>query len=101
MNSLNSVLLEGKVTSDPIVKDGVMFFLVESERLMKDEEGNMHDLSVTVEIHCEKGQAELCTKAQLHKGRRVRVVGRLELVEDTGVRIFAEHVEIRQNSHEG
>lgn len=106
MNALNSILIEGNVVRDPIVKEtprgtAVCNFSIASNRYFKqndefEEETSFFDVESWGKL------AESCGKGCL-KGRGVRVVGRLKQERWTAadgknvskVKVVAEHVEFK------
>ena len=86
MNNLNSVLIEGELKTDVAVDTSepkVVMFTIASKSA---EEVNYLDIEATGKL------AKSClTKA--HKGRRVRVVGRIRQPKGKPAVIVAEHVE--------
>ncbi len=106
MNQLNSILIEGNLTTDPIFKETpkgtpVCSFSLASNRFYgKGEEGEKEVSYFDIETWSKL--ADTCG-AQLKKGRGVRVVGRLKQDRWTGtdgkprsmVKIVAEHVEFK------
>lgn len=106
MNSLNSILLEGNLTRDPvstITKNGtsVCTFGVASNRYYKKGGEGQNEVSF-FDVETWSKLAENCGE-YLSKGRGVRVVGRLKQdrwVDTDGkpqskVKIVAEHVEFK------
>ena len=107
MNNLNSVLLEGNLTEDPIVGitpegSSFCFFRISSNRFFKyDEKIQMETSHFDVEVYDKL--AELCF-AELKKDRGVRVVGRLHQeysldadgITESRVKIVGDHVEFKQ-----
>jgi single-strand DNA-binding protein len=106
MNNLNSILIEGNLVRDPLLRSTpkgtpVCTFTLASNRFFKQDSG----------LEKEVGFFEVETWARLaqncydlgHKGRGVRVVGRLKQERWNGsdgknhsrVTIVAEHVEFR------
>lgn len=108
MNNLNSVLVEGVLVADPKLnynakKRPVCEFTINSERYFKDSsEGGMIEDSSNFDVVCWGELAEVCA-GQLHKGKGVRVVGRLQeykqLMEcdqlESKIHIIAEHLEFK------
>jgi len=106
MNSLNSILVEGTVTRDPVLAQtpkgtDVCNFTIESNRSFKvdgelQKEVSFFDIEVWAKL------AKRCSE-ELFQGRGVRVVGRLkqdrwenrEGHPRSKVTIVAEHVEFR------
>jgi len=106
MNNLNSVLLEGNLTRDPELRytpkgTPVCSFGIACNRYYKQEQEVQQEVSF-FEITVWNRQAEVCNE-YLHKGRGVRVVGRLKQDRWTDgegqnrskVQVVAEHVEFR------
>jgi len=106
MNDLNSILMEGNLTRDPVLSTtpqgrSVCNFSMGSHQLYKkDEEQHKETSFFDVEVWSKLG--ENCAE-YLRKGRGVRVVGRLkqdrwkdgEGRPRSRVKIVAEHVEFR------
>lgn len=106
LSDLNSIILEGRLTADPVSKtlpNGtlVTLFSVASNRYFKsgdqiNEEASFFDIETWSKL------AEKC-RDTLKKGRGVRVVGRLKQDRWTDadgrnhsrVKIIAEHVEFK------
>ena len=106
MNSLNSILIEGNLTRDPVLNETpkgttVCTFGVASNRFYKQNEEMQKEVSF-FEVEVWARLAEACAE-NLKKGRGVRVVGRLKQDRWTDaegknhekVRIVAEHVEFK------
>lgn len=104
MNSLNSVLLEGNLVKDPVESRSALdeiecTFTVVSVRSCKKDDETVKEVT-TVDVKVYSTLAENCLH-HLHKGRGVRIVGRLKQVEgndDSGnsqIIIQAEHVEFK------
>jgi single-strand DNA-binding protein len=106
MNNLNSILIEGNLTRDPIIAETpkgtqVCNFSVASNRFYKQEDELQKEVSF-FDVEVWSRQAEICAET-LAKGRGVRVVGRLKQdrwTDDGGapharVKIVAEHVEFK------
>ena len=106
MNNLNSIILEGNLTRDPVLDKtprGIPFcrFTVASNRFYKSE-GERHEEVGFFEVETWSRLAETCGE-YLTRGRGVRVVGRLKQdrwTNDEGqprsrIRIVGEHVEFR------
>jgi len=104
MNNLNSIILEGNLTKDPLMNKtpkGTMVcnFVVASNRFYKTEEGRQSEVGF-FDVEVWSRLAETCSE-YLNKGRGVRVVGRLKQdrwVNPEGehrsrIRIVGEHVE--------
>ena len=107
MNSLNSVLVEGNLTRDPVLAatpkgTPVCNFSLATNRFYRGEEEIEREVSF-FDVETWSRLAERCGE-QLAKGRSVRVVGRLK--QDrwndkdgnprARVKIVAEHVEYRR-----
>jgi single-strand DNA-binding protein len=106
MNNLNSILLEGNLVRDPLLRStpkgtSVCTFCLASNRVFKQDSGFEKEVSF-FQVQTWAKLAEACyNKGQ--KGRGVRVVGRLKQDRWTGsdgkshsrVSIVAEHVEFR------
>lgn len=106
MNSLNSILLEGNLTRDPVLSEtpkgtSVCTFSIGSNRYYKYENEGQNEVSF-FDIEVWARLAEQCSE-HLKKGRGVRVVGRLKQDRWTDgegkyhsrVKIIGEHVEFR------
>lgn len=106
MNSLNSILVEGNLTKDPLLSltpkgTPVCNFGVASNRYYKQEDELQQEVSF-FEVETWSKLAETCGE-YLKKGRGVRVVGRLKQdrwQDQDGnprsrVKIVAEHVEFK------
>ena len=106
MNSLNSILVEGNLTKDPLLSltpkgTPVCNFGVASNRYFKQEDALQQEVSF-FEVETWSKLAETCGE-YLKKGRGVRVVGRLKQdrwQDQDGnprsrVKIVAEHVEFK------
>ncbi len=106
MNSLNSILIEGNLTRDPLLNETpkgttVCTFGVASNRFYKQNDELQKEVSF-FEVEVWARLAEACAE-NLKKGRGVRVVGRLKQDRWTDaegknhekVRIVAEHVEFK------
>jgi len=112
MNSLNSILVEGNLTKDPVLAQtpkgtDVCNFSVASNRFYRQDEELQKEVSFfDVEVWAKNAQrcAEFLTK-----GRGVRVVGRLkqdrwsdsEGKNRSRVKIVGEHVEFKPNFNRG
>jgi single-strand DNA-binding protein len=106
MNNLNSILIEGNLVRDPLYKTTprgvqVCTFSLASNRYYR-QDGNMEKDVGFFDVETWSKLAESCYNLG-HKGRGVRVVGRLKQDRWIGtdgknhsrVRIVAEHVEFR------
>ena len=106
MNSLNSILIEGNLTRDPVVGETpkgttVCNFRVASNRFYKQNEETQKEVSY-FDVETWSRLADRCGE-YLEKGRGVRVVGRLredrwsdgEGSPKSRIKIVAEHVEFK------
>jgi single-strand DNA-binding protein len=106
MNSLNSIIVEGNLTRDPMVNvtpkgTKVCNFAVATNRFYRKDDGKEKEVSY-FDVEAWQKEAERCEKV-LEKGRGVRVVGRLKQdrwVDTEGrnrskIKIVADHVEFR------
>jgi len=93
VNSLNSILVEGKLIADPVMEDGVCDFRIESVRTYMFGEERKTEESI-FPITTRSRLAEVCGE-YLKTGRGVRVVGRLRMVPEGNAEIVAEHVEFQ------
>ena len=106
MNSLNSIIVEGNLTRDPVLSatpkgTSVCTFSVASNRFYRQNEEQQREVSF-FDVETWARLAEVCGE-QLKKGRGVRVVGRLrqdrwtdgENRPHSRVKIVAEHVEFK------
>lgn len=106
MNNLNSIILEGNLTRDPLMDTtpkgtAVCHFTVASNRYYKSEGERQEEVGF-FDVEVWSRLAETCGE-YLTKGRGVRVVGRLkqdrwanpEGEPRSRVRIVGEHVEFR------
>ncbi len=106
MNNLNSILLEGNLTRDPVLASTpkgtpVCNFSVASNRFYKQENEGRREVSF-FDVEVWSKLAQQCGE-YLSKGRGVRVVGRLKQDRWTDaegknharVKIVGEHVEFR------
>ena len=109
MNNLNSVLIEGILVKEPEISYNskgtpVCTFTIATNRYFKQNEEMQEEVSC-FDVTVWARMAEVCQE-YLHKGRGVRVVGRLkqdQTVETNGqsmVYIVAEHVEFKPVSTE-
>ena len=107
MNSLNSVLLEGNLTRDPVLGETpkgtpVCTFGLAVNRFYRQEEETVKEVSF-FEVETWTRLAQYCS-SQLAKGKQVRVVGHLkqERWEDqegkphSRVKVIGEHLEIQE-----
>jgi single-strand DNA-binding protein len=106
MNNLNSVLIEGNMVRDPLIRSTpkgtqVCNFSIASNRYYR-QDSNLEKETGFFEVEAWGKLADACNN-QGRKGRGVRVVGRLKQDRWTGndgkshnkVAIVAEHVEYR------
>ena len=106
MNALNSILIEGNVVRDPVVKEtprgsSVCNFSIASNRYYKQDDEFEQETSF-FDVEGWGKLAESCGKGCL-KGRGVRVVGRLKQDRWTDsdgkncskIKVVAEHVEFK------
>jgi len=106
MNNLNSVLIEGNMVRDPLIRSTpkgtqVCNFSIASNRFFR-QDSNLEKETGFFEVEVWGKLASVCS-TQGRKGRGVRVVGRLKQDRWTGsdgkshnkVAIVAEHVEYR------
>ena len=106
MNSLNSILIEGNLTKDPVLKEtpkgtSVCSFTVASNRFYRKDDDYEKEVSF-IDVETWSKLAETCAGV-LEKGRGVRVIGRIkqDRWNDTEgnyrekVKIVADHVEFR------
>jgi len=106
MNNLNSILIEGSLTRDPQFDTtpkgiSVCNFSIASNRFYKQDDELQKDVSF-FDVESWAKVADSCSE-HLHKGRGVRVVGRLkqdrwqdkEGNPKSCVKIVAEHVELK------
>jgi single-strand DNA-binding protein len=106
MNNLNSILIEGNLVRDPLLRSTpkgtqVCTFTLASNRFFKQDSGLEREVGY-FDVETWSKVAESCHDLG-HKGRGVRVVGRLKQSRWNGtdgknhsrVTIVAEHVEFR------
>ncbi|NBC28860.1 MAG: single-stranded DNA-binding protein [Spirochaetes bacterium] len=106
MNSLNSILIEGNLTKDPVVSETpkgttVCNFRVATNRFYKQNDEQQKEVSY-FDVESWSKLADRCGE-YLEKGRGVRVVGRLredrwndgEGKPHSRIKIVAEHVEFK------
>jgi single-strand DNA-binding protein len=106
VNNLNSILLEGNLVLDPIfltTTNGMPLctFSIASNRFYRQESGLEKEVSF-FDVETWARLADMC-REQGHKGRSVRIVGRLKQSRWNGddgklcsrVSIVAEHIEFR------
>jgi single-strand DNA-binding protein len=112
MNNLNSILIEGNLVRDPLLRTtpkgtSVCNFSLASNRFFRQDSGMEREVSF-FEVETWAKLAETCSNLG-KKGRGVRVVGRLKQDRWTGndgkqrsrVSIVAEHVEFRPEFRKG
>ncbi|ULQ59685.1 single-stranded DNA-binding protein [Brucepastera parasyntrophica] len=106
MNSLNSIILEGNVVRDSVVKEtpkgtSVCTFSIASNRFYRQEEEYEQETSF-FDVETWSRLADACGKYCL-KGRGIRVIGRLKQdrwksadgTNYSKVKVVAEHVEFK------
>ncbi|MDX9802145.1 MAG: single-stranded DNA-binding protein [Spirochaetia bacterium] len=106
MNNLNSVLVEGNLTRDPVYSEtpkgkSVCSFNIATNRYYKQEEEFQNEVSY-LDVETWARLADAC-RDHLTKGRGVRIVGRVKQdrwVDQEGknksrFKIVAEHVEFK------
>ena len=106
MNNLNSILIEGNLVKDPLIRSttkgtSICSFRLASNRFYRQDTGLEKEVGF-FDVEAWAKLAENCY-TQGHKGRGVRVVGRLKQDRWSGpdgqprsrVTIVAEHVEFR------
>jgi single-strand DNA-binding protein len=106
MNNLNSILIEGNLVRDPLLRSTpkgtqVCNFSLASNRYYKQDSGFEHEVSF-FDVETWGKLAENCCNLG-YKGRGVRIVGRLKQERWSGsdgkahsrIAIVAEHVEFR------
>ena len=105
MNQLNSILLEGSLTADPVITDsedsvlGSCYFPIETKRIEKNKGSRKQVISCfTVEAW---GKLSDVCRERLKSGMGVRAVGRIKTKQDDDHEdlpefyIVAEHIEIK------
>lgn len=111
MNALNSIIIEGNVVRDPVVREtprgfAVCTFSIASNRFYKQDDEFEQETSF-FEVESWSKLAEACGK-NCTKGRGVRVIGRLKQDRWTSpdgknfckVKLVAEHVEFKPHFKE-
>jgi single-strand DNA-binding protein len=106
MNNLNSIIIEGNMVRDPLLRStakgtALCTFSIASNRYYKQDSGLENEVSF-FDVESWAKLAESCYDLG-HKGRGVKVVGRLKQERWNGpdgkmrskVAIVAEHVEFR------
>ena len=112
MNNLNSILIEGNLVKDPMLRSTpkgtqVCTFTLASNRFYKQDSGLEKEVGF-FDVETWAKLAENCYNMG-HKGRGVRVVGRLKQDRWNGndgkshskISIVAEHVEFRPDFRKG
>eukprot|EP01156_Anaeramoeba_ignava_P003677 Anaeramoba_ignava/a223880_59.p1 GENE.a223880_59~~a223880_59.p1 ORF type:complete len:147 (+),score=20.17 a223880_59:38-478(+) len=112
MNNLNSILIEGNLTKDPVFNEtpkgtAVCKFPIATNRYYRQDEEIQNEVSY-FDIETWARLAEVCSD-HLAKGRGVRVVGRLKQdrwndsdgIAKSRIKIVAEHVEFKPASKQG
>jgi len=107
MDDFNSIVLEGHVVRDPVLKStpkgtGVCNFPIAVNRFYRSNDGNRKEEVSFFEIESWGGLAESCG-ANCKKGADIRVVGRLKQnrwEDSTGkmqarIKIIAEHIDFK------
>ena len=105
MNNLNSIILEGNLTADPVLAQlpngtSVLHFSIGVNRTYKREDEKVKDVSF-FSVETFGKLAESCN-TYLSKGRGVRVIGRLKQnrwIDPDGIKhekilVNAEHIEL-------
>lgn len=95
MNFLNSILLEGIVSSSTVfdeVKETINFPIA-VEHFHKNEDGSEELETYHFNIRVHGKVAKFC-KNKCNVGRGIRIVGRLK-EEDSKVVVIAEHIEFK------
>jgi single-strand DNA-binding protein len=85
MSDINTIIISGRLTSDPELRhtskgDAVANFRLASNRASKDSLGNKADETTFIEVIAWKQLAEIVTK-HVHKGDRIAVTGGLRFEE--------------------
>ena len=105
MNHLNSILLEGNITTNPSTKweDNdtlISRFTIASDRFYKDGEGNWQKNTLFMTVLC-RGEIANFVEEELTKGMKVRVVGRIKAtmrfkdgVQYPTFEIVAQHIQL-------
>ena len=106
MHNLNSLIIEGNVVRDPVVKatpkgTPLCMFSIASNRFFKQEDQTTQETSF-FDVETWARLAELCGE-NCTKGRGVRVVGRLKQDRWVGtdgkhyskIKVVAEHIEFK------
>jgi single-strand DNA-binding protein len=112
MNNLNSIIIEGNMVRDPLIRSTakgtpLCTFSIASNRYYKQDSGLENEVSF-FDVESWAKLAESCHELG-HKGRGVKVVGRLKQDRWNGpdgkmrsrVSIVAEHVEFRPEFRRG
>ncbi len=106
MHNLNSLIIEGNVVRDPVVKatpkgTPLCLFSIASNRFFKQDDQTTQETSF-FDVETWSRLAELC-RENCMKGRGVRVVGRLKQDRWVGtdgkhyskIKVVAEHIEFK------
>ena len=102
MNSLNSLILEGRIANDfEFIPNGLKFAIA-SSRFEKGADGELKENISTFDVEI-FGQMATAFGTKLVSGRGIRVVGRLsqkkwkdeEGKENSRVFVVAEHIELK------
>lgn len=106
MHNLNSLIIEGNVVRDPVVKatprgTPLCLFSIASNRFFKQDDQTTQETSF-FDVETWSRLAELC-RENCTKGRGVRVVGRLKQDRWVGtdgnhyskIKVVAEHIEFK------
>ena len=106
MHNLNSLIIEGNVVRDPVVKatpkgTPLCMFSIASNRFFKQEDQTTQETSF-FDVETWARLAEICGE-NCTKGRGVRVVGRLKQdrwigtdgKHDSKIKVVAEHIEFK------
>jgi len=112
MHNLNSLIIEGNVVRDPVVKatpkgTPLCMFSIASNRFFKQEDQTTQETSF-FDVETWARLAELCGE-NCTKGRGVRVVGRLKQDRWVGtdgkhyskIKVVAEHIEFKPSFKNG
>ena len=93
MSELNSILLEGRLTNNPIIDRGDCTFTVQNVRTHKIGEEWVKDF-YDFDVRVSGKLAEVCSSI-LKADRGVRVVGRVACRHNGHVYIVGEHVDFK------
>lgn len=97
MNQINSLILEGNLTSDAGYVNDKLLFTISVSRYYKDTNGEAGEVKSYFDIEVTGVLAEKLHN-KLKEGRGVRVVGQLRSKDVEGNRkvyVFAEHIELK------